>query len=83
MEAKSNIKKCDICKDNAISLCLKCMFYYCESCFKIAHSKGETQSHKKEKIDFYSPLDVRCPSHILSPMNLFCVDDRGIYYFNI
>ena len=77
MEVKSNIKKCDICKGEASSLCFKCMNYYCDSCFKISHSKEETQLHKKEKMDLYAPIDVRCPEHNLIPMNLFCVDDRG------
>ena len=54
------------------------MNYYCDSCFKIAHSKEETQSHKKEKIDYYVPIDLKCPEHNLIPMNLFCVDEKGI-----
>ena len=42
------------------------------------YSKEQTQSHKKEKIDYYVPIDVRCPEHKLNPMNLFCVDEKGI-----
>ena len=55
------------------------MFYFCDSCFKITHHKEVTQSHKKEEIDYYVPIDLRCPEHILSPMNLFCADEKGIY----
>ena len=78
MEMKSGIKKCDICKEDATCCCFKCMFYFCDSCFKIAHHKKETQSHKKEKIDYYVPMELRCPEHALNPMNLFCVDEKGI-----
>jgi len=78
MEIQLELKKCDICKGDATSLCFNCMNYFCDSCFKIAHSKEQTQSHKKEKIDYYVPIDVRCPEHKLVPMNLFCVDEKGI-----
>ena len=78
-EKKSNIKKCDYCKKEPTSLCYKCMFYFCDSCFKTAHNKEETQSHIKEKIDYYYvPIDLRSPEHNLNPMNLFCVDEKGI-----
>ena len=79
MEVKSIIKKCEFCKGDASCLCIQCMNYYCDSWFKIAHSKEETQSHKKEKIDYYVPMDLKCPEHNLIPMNLFCVDEKGIY----
>ena len=78
MDAKSLIKRCEFCRGDASSLCFKCMNYYCDSCFKIAHSKEETQSHKKEKIDYYVPIDLKCPEHNLIPMNLFCVNEKGI-----
>ena len=81
MEMKSTIKKCDICKEDATTSCFKCMFYFCDSCFKIAHHKEENQSHKKEKIDYYVPVDLRCPEHNLNPMNLFCVDEKGNLLF--
>ena len=77
MEVKIEIKKCDNCKKEATSLCFACMFYFCDSCFKTAHSAEESKFHKKEKIDYYVPIDVRCPEHNLSPMNLFCVDEKG------
>ena len=51
MENKLAIKKCDYCKGDASSLCFKCMYYFCDSCFKLAHSKEETKFHKKEKVD--------------------------------
>ena len=77
MEEKFIIKKCDMCKKEAKSLCYQCMFYFCDSCYKICHNDEETKSHKKEKIDYYVPFDVRCPEHKLSPMNLFCIEEKG------
>ena len=83
MENKLAIKKCDYCKGDASSLCFKCMYYFCDSCFKLAHSKEETKFHKKEKVDYYVPMDLRCPDHFSTPMILFCVDEKGNYIFFI
>ena len=47
MEGNLLIKKCNICKENATSLCFKCMFYFCDSCFQIAHKNEETKSNIK------------------------------------
>jgi len=54
------------------------MNYYCDSCFKIAHTKEEFKTHKKENIDYFNFIDVRCPEHKLSPMNLFCLKKENI-----
>ena len=72
-----NLKICDVCKNDPTSLCYKCMNYYCDSCFKITHNKEEYKTHKKEKMDHFVPIDVRCPEHKLCPMNLFCLDEKG------
>ena len=77
MEIKSTIKKCDYCKREANSLCYECLFYFCDSCFNIAHNIEENKSHKKEKVDYFVPIDLRCPKHKYSPMNLFCSDEKG------
>ena len=77
MEVKSIIKKCEVCMVNATCLCFKCMSYYCDTCFKNAHDNEKRKSHKKEKIDYFVPFDVRCPEHELVPTNLFCIDDKG------
>ena len=53
------------------------MSYYCDNCFKISHNNEKRKSHKKEKIDYYVPIDIKCPEHGLVPMNLFCLDDKG------
>ena len=83
MEIKSIIKKCDMCKKEATSICFQCMHYFCDSCYKICHENKENQSHKKEQIDYYIPFDVRCPEHILSPMNLFCLEEKGKFTYYI
>ena len=71
------IKKCDICGDNANSLCFKCLQYFCDSCFKIAHKSEEKKSHSKEKIDYFCPIDTKCSIHKTHPMDLFCLDEKG------
>ena len=81
---KKNFKLCDICKIEAKNLCLKCYRYYCEECFNYVHNKKENISHKKEKIDYFVPMDLQCPEHNGNRMNLFCIDEKGnfiILYF--
>ena len=72
-------KLCDVCKNQATSLCLDCLFinYYCDSCYKIAHDKKEYNNHKKEKIDYYVPIETKCPEHQNVPLNLFCLEEKG------
>ena len=48
-----NYKKCEICKSEAKNLCLECMNYFCESCYKFIHEKKANSNHKKENIDFF------------------------------
>ena len=84
MEENLLIKKCDFCKGDATSLCYKCMFYFCDSCFQISHKNEETKSHTKEKIDYFCPIDIRCPIHKLYPNELFCINEKGkLNIFNI
>ena len=79
MEEKSHLKtkECEICGSDATSLCFKCMQYFCEVCFKLIHDKTKNSNHKKEIIDPYVPIDVKCQSHPMIPIKLFCLDDRG------
>ena len=71
------IKKCEFCKIYATCLCFKCMSYFCDSCFKLGHNIEEYKLHKKEKIDLFVPIDLKCPEHMLHPMILFCVNEKG------
>ncbi len=78
MEAKeTNLKYCEICKSEAKSLCLECISYFCDNCYKFIHDKKENSNHKKEKIDYYAPIDTKCPDHPKVPINLFCLDEKG------
>ena len=71
-------KLCDVCKIQATSLCLDCLFinYYCEWYYKIAHDKKEYNNHKKEQIDYYVPIETKCPEHQNVPLNLFCLEEK-------
>ena len=84
---KNIIKKCEICEIEATSICLKCMSYYCNNCFKYVHEKETKSQHKKEKIDYFIPIDTKCPEHQTVPINLFCLDEKGknilFKFFNI
>ena len=73
-------KKCEMCGQMATSLCFQCQMNLCESCFKIVHSMKLVKEHKKEKIDYYVPIDIKCPDHPQTPFNLFCLDENGILY---
>ena len=69
-------KKCDICKETAVSLCLKCNSYFCDVCFNYVHSKPVNKEHKKDNIDPFVPIDTKCKIHNF-PLNLFCIDEYG------
>ena len=57
---------------------MECLFnYFCESCYKFIHDKKENSNHKKEKIDYYVPIDTRCLVHPKNSLNLFCIDENG------
>ena len=74
---QKNYKSCDICGNEEKSLCFQCTMYFCESCFKLIHDKEKNSQHIKEKIDFFVPIDLKCPEHTNCPQNIFCVDDKG------
>ena len=74
---EKRLKKCDVCKIDATCLCYKCMSYFCDSCFKIAHNNEENKLNKKDKIDYFISIDLKCPEHKLYPMGLFCINEKG------
>ena len=71
------IKECEICKSNATCLCLKSYSYFCDSCFKFVHDKQANSNHKKDIIDPFIPIDIKCPEHDKHQMDLFCIDEKG------
>ena len=77
MEIKPIIKKCDICQKDSTSICFQCMHYFCDSCFKLSHNEETKKIHKKEKIDYYVPIETRCPEHPNVALNLFCINEKG------
>ena len=80
MEIQRKFIQCEICKDEeAKVICHDCHFYFCEICFKFVHDRKKNKDHKKEKIDLFIPIETKCPEHEGSPMNLFCVDEKGKY----
>ena len=74
---QKNYKLCEICESEATSLCLKCMSYFCDKCYKNVHDNKAKSSHKKEKIDYFVPIDTKCPDHPQNIINLFCIDEKG------
>ena len=73
------LKKCEFCITDATCLCFQCMTYFCDSCYKLRHNNEEYKQHKKDKIDYYVPIDLKCPEHKLHPMDLFCINEKGNY----
>ena len=71
-EKMKAIKVCEICKTNAIYLCFQCNNYFCESCFKFVHDKQANSNHKKEIIDPFIPIDLKCPDHPQEGITLLC-----------
>ena len=80
-EKPKNYKLCDICKSEAIFICLECMSnYYCESCYKLIHDKKVNSNHKKENIDYFFPIETKCIEHPNNKLDLFCIEERGKHY---
>ena len=74
---KDNFKKCELCGVDAISLCFQCNMYLCDSCFKLIHEKKLKSQHRKEKIDNYISIDIKCPTHPEERLSLFCSNEKG------
>ena len=78
MENKQkDIKVCDFCGSKATCLCFQCLIYFCDNCYKYIHNMEINANHKKEAIDAYVPIDIKCPNHPKIPLNLFCLEERG------
>ena len=75
------IIKCGICEEKAAFICLQCMNYFCEPCYKYVHDKKEKTNHKKESIDYFAPINVKCPLHQKYPLDFFCLDEKGNYIY--
>ena len=69
---------CEIWNKKTSCFCLKCMNYFCDICYKLIHEKKEINQHKKEKIDYLIPIDLKCPFHPKYLNEYFCIDQNGI-----
>jgi len=78
-----NLKTCGKCKSKATCLCFKCNNYFCEKCYKEIHDIKNDNSHKKENIDPFAPIDLKCPNHPQDGMSLFCNDEKGKYIISL
>ncbi len=74
------IKKCDLCKSDAVCLCFICKNYFCENCFKVIHDLNKNSNHKKVTIDPYTSIDLKCQKHPEYPLELFCTNEKGNTY---
>ena len=52
--------------------------YLCEKCFKFIHEKKPKSQHKKEVIDLFVPINIKCSLHSEDNINLFCIDEKGM-----
>ena len=74
-EKSKNIRECEMCDSKANCLCCECNNYFCESCYKLIHNLKKNINHKKENIDPFIPIDLKCPNHPKDRMSLFCIND--------
>ena len=76
-KVEKQFKICEICYSNATCLCFECNNYFCERCYKVIHDIKNDPKHKKENIDPFIPIELKCPIHLKNPMNLFCINEKG------
>ena len=75
---KSSIKLCDLCQNvKAETICYDCPNYYCKTCFDLIHKIKINSEHKKEEIDPFVSINVKCPEHPKIINNLFCVEEKS------
>jgi len=76
----------EICKDQANRICFDYQFYLCDSCFKFIHEKNSNSLHKKEEINPFNPMEIKCPEHPKNQINLFCISEKSkniFFNFNL
>ena len=79
-EINNKDKKCELYKEKATNLCYDCFLYLCDSCYLYIHEKNANFFHKKEWIDPFISIDIKCPEHPTIPMNLFCSKEKSKKY---
>ena len=79
MDKPKNIKYCDFCHlKSATCLCFECNNYFCDNCFKVIHDLNKSENHKKENLDIFVPIELKCSKHSKILNNLFCLDEKEI-----
>ena len=74
----SNVKICDLGQTNeATAICYECPSYFCNSCFNLIHNIKINSSHKKEEVDPFVSINVKCTEHPKIINNLFCIKEKS------
>lgn len=76
-EKSKNFKDCEICKSDASCICYECQSYFCEKCYKVIHEGENVLQHKKEKVDIFIPIILKCPEHSKEKISLFCLEEKS------
>lgn len=76
----SEEKLCELCKEEATCICYNCTFYLCDACFRFLHEKKANSEHKKEDIDPFVSIDIKCSEHPKIQMSLFCLEEKSNKY---
>ena len=76
-ENKIAKKGCELCQNYATNICFDCSFYLCDSCFEFLHKKKGNSEHKKEEIDPFISINLKCLKHPKIPLNLFCSKEKS------
>ncbi len=75
------IKYCEICKEEASTICFNCINYFCNSCSNFIHSKKINKAHIRDKIDIYKLFDIKCKIHPNKSLEFFCIDENSNYIY--
>ena len=52
---------------------------YAKFVINLFMKKKKNSNHTKQALDPYVPILLKCPEHPEVPLNLFCLDEKGIY----
>ena len=74
---KKQIKECDFCGKYATCLCYDCLLYFCQNCYKFIHDMEKNNTHKKENIDPFVSIELKCSQHSKFPITLFCIKKKS------
>ena len=67
---------CDNCDYRLVTkFCSECFKCYCDECCRVFHMNKELRGHKIEEIPEGLMVDIKCPTHTDTPLELFCIDE--------